>query len=68
MAIEAAVFDSPEELKRLTNELSALAGRLTLPGEHRAVHTVRFVIDGGLKIKVNEEMWSAPLGEQRTLP
>lgn len=50
---------SADEIRLLADELEYARAREA---------TVRFIIDGGLKFKVGEGMWTAPLGEttQRT--
>lgn len=45
-------------------DLDSLLKALGVPKNRRAdIRTLRVCIDGGLKVKSNEGMWSPPLGE-----
>jgi hypothetical protein len=47
-------------------ELTELLDRLRSLVEddgHGSVHSIRFAVDGGLKLKVNNSTWTPPLGQ-----
>lgn len=46
------------DLRTLIQGIAAFAS-----DDSPTIYRMRFAIDGGLKVKVNEGMWTAPLGE-----
>jgi len=53
--MEMAIVEK-RELETLIETLTAICKT------EAGVHTLRFAVEGGLKVKVNSDMWSAPYG------
>jgi hypothetical protein len=54
--MEMAIVDRAE----LESLIEALTDIVQVYPQH--IHTLRFAVEGGLKIKVNSGMWTAPYG------